>query len=197
MHVAALLPLALIGWDYAQDGLTAEPIKEITVRTGRTALTMLVLSLASTPMSRALGISWVLRLRRTLGLYAFFYASLHLSTVVGLDYWFNVNLLLEDLAGKRFVWLGLAAFLMLLPLAITSTGGWKKRLGRNWQRLHWAVYPAALLAATHFALQVKADLRQPLIVGGIVILLLLVRTSFGARAVSLPRRLLLRKREHR
>lgn len=183
--------------NYAQDGLTAEPIKEITVRTGRTALTMLVLSLACTPIGKALGFSWVLRLRRTLGLYAFFYAVLHLSTVVGLDYWFDFDLLLEDLAGKRFVWAGLAAFLMLLPLAITSTGGWKKRLGRNWQRLHWAVYPAALLAATHFALQVKADLRQPLIVGGIVILLLLARTSFGARAMSLPRRLLLRKRGHR
>jgi sulfoxide reductase heme-binding subunit YedZ len=195
--VAALLPLALMAVNYAQDGLTAEPIKEITVRTGRTALTMLVLSLACTPIGKALGFSWVLRLRRTLGLYAFFYAVLHLSTVVGLDYWFDFDLLLEDLAGKRFVWVGLAAFLMLLPLAITSTGGWKKRLGRNWQRLHWAVYPAALLAATHFALQVKADLRQPLIVGGIVILLLLVRTSFGARAMSLPRRLLLRKREHR
>lgn len=195
--MAALLPLALMAVNYAQDGLTAEPIKEITVRTGRTALTMLVLSLACTPIGKALGFSWVLRLRRTLGLYAFFYAVLHLSTVVGLDYWFDFDLLLEDLAGKRFVWVGLAAFLMLLPLAITSTGGWKKRLGRNWQRLHWAVYPAALLAATHFALQVKADLRQPLIVGGIVILLLLVRTSFGARAVSLPRRWLLRKREHR
>jgi sulfoxide reductase heme-binding subunit YedZ len=195
--VAALLPLALVAVNYAQDGLTAEPIKEITVRTGRTALTMLVLSLACTPIGKALGISWVLRLRRTLGLYAFFYAVLHLSTVVGLDYWFDFDLLLEDLAGKRFVWVGLAAFLVLLPLAITPTSGWKKRLGRNWQRLHWAVYPAALLAATHFALQVKADLRQPLIVGGIVILLLLVRTSFGVRAASLPRRWLLRKREHR
>lgn len=183
-HIAALLPLAIIAWDFTQNRLTVNPIKELQLRTGRYALLLLVLSLSCTPIGRVFGIKPVLRLRRTLGLYAFAYASLHLLNFVGLDYGFDFALIREDIAEKRFAFAGLAAFLCLLPLAITSTKGWMRRLGKNWERLHWLVYPAALLAVTHFVWQVKADFRRPLLYGFIVVLLLIVRLPGVRQAIS-------------
>ena len=143
-HVAVLLPLAILIWDFNQGQLTANPIQEITLRTGRTTLILLVLSLACTPVNIIFGIRQVLPLRRTLGLYAFMYACLHFLTFVGLDYRFNFSLMLADISDKRFVLAGLAAFLSLLLLAVTSTKGWQKRLGKNWTRLHWLAYLAAV-----------------------------------------------------
>ncbi|MBI4267322.1 MAG: sulfoxide reductase heme-binding subunit YedZ [Chloroflexi bacterium] len=174
-HLAALLPLVVIVWDWTQDRLTANPISEIQLRTGRYALLLLVLSLSCTPISKIFGVRWVLPLRRTLGLYAFMYASLHLLNFVGLDYGFNFPLILEDWSGKRFVLAGLVAFLCLLPLAITSTMGWMRRLRRNWERVHWLVYPAALLAVVHFFWQTKADFRRPILYAVVVAVLLVVR----------------------
>jgi sulfoxide reductase heme-binding subunit YedZ len=173
--VAPLVPLAVLGWNYASGGLGVNPVQAITLRTGKTALVLLVLTLAVTPLSRlpALGLlrSW----RRPLGLYAFGYAALHFLITIGLDYGFRWDLVRLDLLDKRFILAGFAALLLLLPLAVTSGGGWRRRLGRGRQRLHWLVYPAALLAVTHFAWQVKADLRQPLIFIGVVLILLLWR----------------------
>jgi len=125
-HIAALLPLALLVWDYAQDQLTADPIREITLRTGRYALILLILSLACTPVHIVFGFKRVLRVRRALGLYAFLYASLHLLTFVGLDYGFDFALVGRAILEKRFVQIGFLTFLILLPLAITSTRGWMK-----------------------------------------------------------------------
>ena len=189
LHVAALLPLVAIGWGFAFDQLTANPIEEVTIRTGRAALVLLMLSLACTPVNMMFGVKWVLRLRRPLGLYAFFYASLHLLTIVGLDYQFDFIFIREDLAGKRFALVGLAAYLSLLPLAVTSTSGWRWRLGRRWQRLHWLVYLAVLLAVTHFSLQAKADYRVPALYGAVVVFLLVVRLPGVRTAVGTPRRL--------
>lgn len=184
VHIAALLPLAILVWDFTQGGLTANPIQEIQLRTGRYALVLLVLTLACTPISTMFGLKQVLQLRRPLGLYAFLYASLHFLNFVGLDFGFNFDLIKEGILEKRFALVGLAAFLCLLPLAVTSTRGWMRRLGRNWHRLHWLIYPAALLAVLHFTLQVKADYRSPLLYGAVVVLLLVIRLPVLRKAVS-------------
>lgn len=184
VHIAALLPLAILVWDFTQGGLTVNPIQEIQLRTGRYALVLLVLTLACTPISTMFGLKQILQLRRPLGLYAFLYASLHFLNFVGLDFGFNFDLIKEGILEKRFALVGLAAFLCLLPLAVTSTRGWMRRLGRNWHRLHWLIYPAALLAVLHFTLQVKADYRSPLLYGAVVVLLLVIRLPVLRKAVS-------------
>ncbi|MDO8491351.1 MAG: ferric reductase-like transmembrane domain-containing protein, partial [Dehalococcoidia bacterium] len=130
----------------------------------------------------------VLRLRRLLGLYAFAYASLHLLNFIGIDYGFDLGLLQKDLPKKYYIFLGFAAFLSLLPLAITSTKVWRQRLGKNWQHLHWLVYPAALLAVTHFLLLVKAGRREPYLYAAIVLLFLLARLPWLGKIVRRPRR---------
>ncbi len=174
-HVGALPPLALLVWDYARGRLTADPIREITLRTGRYALTLLILSLACTPVYRISGFRRVLRVRRALGLYAFLYVCLHGLTFVGLDYGFDLALIAQAVLEKRFVQVGLVTFLTLLPLALTSTRGWMRRLGENWGRLHRLVYLAALLDIVHFVGVVKAGNPRPLPYGVAVALLLVVR----------------------
>jgi sulfoxide reductase heme-binding subunit YedZ len=176
-HVAALLPLVLLVWDYWQGRLIIDPVKEITTRTGKTALILLILSLACTPIRTIFGFKWVkhaLRVRRALGLYAFMYAGLHFLTFVGLDYGFDFDLIAQDILDQRYVLVGLAAGLLLLPLAITSTKGWQRRLGKNWKRLHRLVYLAGILAIVHFVWLAK-DNREPLRYGAVVALLLFMR----------------------
>lgn len=188
IHIGALLPLVILIWDFTQGRLTVNPIQEIQLRTGKYTLVLLVLTLLVTPANIMFGIKQALRLRRQLGLYAFMYASLHFLNFVGLDYRFDFTLILEDVAGKRFVLAGLAAFLSLLLLAVTSTKGWMRRLGKNWERLHWLIYLAAALAVTHFVWQVKADLREPLIYGLVVFILLAVRLPAIRKMVNERRR---------
>ncbi len=183
-HIGALLPLVLLVWDFAHGGLTVNPIKEITLRTGKSTLVLLLLSLAVTPINIVFGIKQVLRLRRLLGLYAFMYACLHFLTFVGLDYGFNLDLIQEDIFQKRFALVGLAAFLSLLLLAVTSNVRWMNRLGKNWERLHWLIYLAAVLAVTHFTMQTRADLREPLLYVAMVVLLLIVRLPGIRKAIS-------------
>ena len=121
------------------------------------------------------------------------YACLHFLTFVGLDYGFDFNLIREDVSEKRFVLAGFTAFLSLFLLAITSTGGWKRRLGESWGRLHWLAYVAGVLAVTHFTWQVKADLREPLLYRAVVVLLLIIRMPSFRKAVREFRSRLKRK----
>ena len=174
-HIAALAPLVLLLVDYATGRLSFNPIREITLRTGRYALILLVLSLACTPVRILTGWTPVMRLRRPLGLYAFGYAGLHLLVFAGLDYGFNLSFIWEEIVQRRFIQVGLIAFLILLPLAVTSTRRWIARLGKDWKRLHRMVYLAALLALLHFLWLVKGDLRRPLVYAVVVVLLLVVR----------------------
>ncbi len=183
-HVLSLLPLVSLAWSYGQNQLTANPIREITLRTGDYSLILLVLSLACTPVANIFGLKAALSLRRPLGLYGFFYACWHLMNFIGLDYRFDFTLLRADVFGKAYIWVGLAALLLLVPAAVTSTRGWMRRLGKNWERLHWLVYPAALLSVLHFLLLVKADIRGPMLYGIIVVLLLLVRLRCGKSPVG-------------
>lgn len=183
-HLAALFPLVALLWDGTHNQLTANPIQEITARTGKVSLVLLVLSLACSPFNTLFDVRQVLSLRRPLGLYAFMYASLHLLTFVVLDYGLDFGLIQEATVEKRYVLAGLAAFLALTPLALTSTKGWVRRLGKRWKRLHRLAYVAAALAVLHFFWLVKADRREPLLYGGIVALLLALRLSRVRQALT-------------
>src|SRR6185436_2665082 len=140
-------------------------------------LVLLILALACTPLNTIFGFRQVVGLRKSLGLYSFLYATLHFLTFVGLDYQFDPVLLKEAIFKKRYALVGFAAFLTLLPLAITSTKGWMRRLGRNWKRLHRLAYLAALLAVVHFVWLVKSDVREPLLYGAVVVSLLALRLA--------------------
>ncbi|MDP2932426.1 MAG: protein-methionine-sulfoxide reductase heme-binding subunit MsrQ [Chloroflexota bacterium] len=185
VHIAALVPLAWLVWDFTQGHLTANPIREIQLRTGKSTLTLLVLTLACRPIYTIFGLKQALQLRRLLGLYTFGYASLHFLNFVGVDYEFNFALIWADIANKRFVIVGFITFLILLALAVTSTGEWERRLGKNWTRLHRLIYAAALLAALHFIWQTKADFRVPFIYSGVVVLLLILRIPRIAKVVRI------------
>jgi sulfoxide reductase heme-binding subunit YedZ len=189
VHAGALLPLAWTIWQYTQGLFLVDPVREITSLTGRTALILLVLSLACTPLNTLLGFKQVLRVRRALGLYAFLYASLHFATFVGLDYGFDLNLLVEAVFAQRYVIVGFASGLILLALALTSTRGWQKRLGKRWKRLHRLVYIAGILAVVHFAWLVK-DIRVPLQYGAVLALLLVLRLPRVRKALSRARHLI-------
>ncbi len=153
--IAAAAPLAELGNRLA-GGLVVEPVEAITQRTGQAALWLLVASLACTPAYTFLGARWAIPLRRTFGLSAFAYASLHLLSVIGLDFGFDVALILTDgLAERPFILIGLAAYLLLAPLAVTSTRGWMRRLGKRWKLLHRAVFVAVGLVFVHSTWAVK------------------------------------------
>jgi sulfoxide reductase heme-binding subunit YedZ len=175
IHIIALLPLVLIIWDFTQDNLSANPIRELQLRTGASAINLLLLSLACTPVKILTGFKQVLSLRRPLGIYAFFYALLHFINFIGIDYGFNIALIREDLFEKRYAIAGFASFLLLLPLAITTIGWFRQRLVKQWQRLHWLVYLAAVLAVVHYIWQAKVDIRMPIIYGGVLSILLVIR----------------------
>lgn len=186
VHAAALLPLAWTVWQYTQGLFLVDPVREITTRTGRSALILLLLSLSCTPLNTLFGFKQALRVRRPLGLYAFLYASLHFATFVWLDYAFDFDLLIEAIFDQRYVVVGFAAGLILLALAITSTKGWQRRLGKNWRRLHRLIYLAGILAVLHFAWLTK-DIRVPLRYGMVLALLLVLRIPPVRRAVSRAR----------
>jgi len=172
----ALAPLAKMALDLYLGRLGANPIEAILDRLGFWTLTLLTLSLVPTPAHELLGLSWPVRIRRTLGLFAFSYATLHLLWYVGVDQLLDLELLVQDVVKRRFMTVGFAAWLLLVPLAVTSTDGWVRRLGyARWKRLHRLVYAAAALGAVHFVWRVKADLRRPSIFLAALAVLLLAR----------------------
>lgn len=184
VHIAGWAPLALILYNFFTDNLTANPIQALEQQTGIHALTFLLYSLSCTPLAAILGWKELLLRRKALGNYGFLYATLHVAIFIGLDYGFNLNAILADVWNKWYIILGLSAFLMLFPLAITSFNYWMKRLGKNWKRLHRLVYVISPLVALHFLLSVKGDLfrlqgnlLQPLLYGGLAIFLLLLRLA--------------------
>jgi sulfoxide reductase heme-binding subunit YedZ len=184
VNCAALLPLLWLVWDIAQGNLSANPIDDITDRTGKAALILLMLSLACTPVNTVFGFKQALTVRKALGMFAFVYASIHLLIFVGLDYGFDLALILDDaLLTKPYILVGLAAFLILVPLAITSTRRWMKRLGQNWKRLHRLVYLAGVAVVLHFLWLAKAaEDYEPLTYGLILAVLLLLRVPAVRRA---------------
>ncbi len=165
--------LAVVG---ARGELGANPIATALNQLGLVALTFLIASLACTPLKAFIGWTWPIRIRRMLGLYAFFYASLHFLTYVGLDQIFDFKAIFADITKRKFIFVGFSAFLLLVPLAITSTDAMVRRLGYlRWKLLHRLVYAAAILGVVHFIWRVKKDLSQPLTYGAILAVLLAAR----------------------
>ncbi|MBK8986550.1 MAG: ferric reductase-like transmembrane domain-containing protein [Chloroflexi bacterium] len=185
IHLLAWLPLLWLLWAYWQDQLGFNPVRTMTLRTGKTALILLLLSLTCTPLNLIFGWKWVYRLRRPSGVYAFFYAALHFLTFVGLDYGFDLALAADALRINRFALVGLASFLILLPLAVTSTRRAMLWMGeKRWRWLHRLSYLAAALAILHYALLVRQYYTQPIIFGAILALLLGVRLVVRRSASS-------------
>lgn len=174
-HIAGWLPLIIMIVAWSTGNLTFNPVQAATIRTGRTAIIFLALSLAITPMNTLFGLRQLIPLRRWLGLYAFLYASVHVSIFTGLDYGFNFDLLRAAILEKPYALVGAMTFLILLPLALTSTRGWMRRLNKNWKRLHRLVYIAGPLATIHYAWAQKADIRIPIALGVLILMMLVLR----------------------
>ena len=176
MFLLAAAPAVRLGWQAFRGELGANPIAEALNRLGYWALVSLLASLACTPAQRLFRVSWPLAVRRMLGLFAFAYAALHVSVYVGLDQFFDFGEMGRDILKRPFITVGTLAFVVLLPLAVTSTNKMVKRLGfSRWKRLHRFVYLAAVAGAVHFFWRVKADHREPLVFAAVLGLLLLAR----------------------
>ena len=179
IFLGGLVPLASVVVRGLDGSLSANPIAEAENELGLAALVFLVAALGCTPARQLWGWTWPARVRRELGLFAFFYASVHFATYLFLDRAIDLGSVLDDVVERPFITAGFAALVLLTPLAITSTSGWVKRLGyRHWQRLHRLVYLAGGLAALHFIWRVKVDLSQPAVYATAIAVLLLVRLAF-------------------
>jgi sulfoxide reductase heme-binding subunit YedZ len=176
LFLACLVPLGRLGWRAWNQDLTANPIEYITHFTGDWAIRLVVISLAVSPLRRILRAPALIRYRRMIGLFAFFYASLHFITWFAIDKFFDLHEILGDFTKRRFIIAGLTAFLCLIPLAVTSTAGWIRRLGgKRWQMLHRLVYVTAVAAVIHYYWLVKSDIRWPVFYGALVAVELLYR----------------------
>lgn len=195
--IACLGPAFVLIWKGFEGRLGANPIDVITRTTGRWTLTFLLITLSVTPVRRLTGMAWLIRFRRMLGLFAFFYGSLHLMTYVWLDKFFDVHEMLHDIAKRRFITAGMTAWALMLPLALTSTTGWIRRLGgKRWQKLHQLIYFSAAAGVVHFIWLVKADLRRPLTYGAVLALLLAFRIMMWIRARLAARSTAVRQAVH-
>ena len=182
MHIYAWSALAHLVFDYFFGYLSVNPIQDLEQRTGRAAITLLVLSLMCTPLNTLFGWKELLKRRRALGLYAFMYATIHVLIYLDLDYGLAWSLIFQNIVEKPYIIFGVITFLLLVPLAVTSFDSWKIRLKKNWKRLHQTIYLIAPLAVLHFAISKKGDIFQlqgdiirPLIYGLVVLVLLFLR----------------------
>jgi sulfoxide reductase heme-binding subunit YedZ len=196
---AGLMPLVVLAWEALTDNLGANPIDEITDQTGIWTLRCLLITLAVTPARRLTGWNRIIQLRRMLGLFAFFYGGLHFLTYLWLDQSFLVEEIIADVMERPFITVGFTSFVLLIPLAATSTTAMIKRLGGKWwQRLHRLIYAIAIGGVVHYLWLVKADIQQPLIYGSLLAVLLAYRLwdMYGRRLLSgimLPRKVAVRK----
>ena len=190
---AALVPLGRLVWKAWHGLLGANPIEVITHSTGDWTLILVLTTLAITPLRQITRQYWLIGVRRMIGLFAFFYAVLHFTTYIWLDKFFDLHEITKDIGKRRFIMVGFTAFVLLIPLAITSTAGWIRRLGgKNWQRLHRLIYVTAICGVVHYIWLVKADLRKPLEYAFVLSILLLYRV--GVRVAETRKRLLARAR---
>lgn len=182
VFAACLMPLALLIWRGFNGGLTANPIEFVTHTTGWWTLTFLLITLAVTPVRRLLDLPWLLRLRRMLGLFAFFYACMHFLTWLVVDQFFDWDAIVKDIFKRPYITVGFSAFVLLLPLAATSTNAMVRWLGAaRWQALHRSVYVIGVLGVVHFWWLVKKDIREPLAFAAVLALLLAARLVFARR----------------
>lgn len=192
VFLLCLLPVAKLVYYGFEGRLGANPIERITHRTGWWTLAFLLIALAVTPARKITGQLWLIQYRRMLGLFAFFYGCLHMLTYVWLDQFFDIHAMIRDVAKRPFITMGSLAFVLMVPLAITSTKGWIRRLGKRWQILHRLVYISALAGVVHFVWLVKKDIREPILFGAILGILLLARVALQfagqtkAKTVAVP-----------
>jgi sulfoxide reductase heme-binding subunit YedZ len=173
VFLLCLIPLGRLGWLAYTDDLGANPIEFITHSTGTWTLVFLLITLGVTPLRALFGLQWLIRYRRMLGLFAFFYVCLHFTTYIWLDQFFDMQEIIKDVIKRPFITAGFTSFVLLIPLALTSTRGMIARLGgKRWQRLHRLIYLSAIGGVIHYFWLVKADLRLPLIYGAVLSLLL-------------------------
>ena len=175
VFLLCLVPLAVIlleTFGLAGMSLGANPVEELIHRCGKWGLKFILITLAVTPLRGLTGWNWLIRFRRMLGLFAFFYILLHFLVYAGLDQRFDLAVILEDIAERPYITIGMAALVLLVPLAVTSTNGMMRRLGRRWKQLHRLVYPIAILGVWHFYWQVKLDTLEPIIYAAILAALL-------------------------
>jgi sulfoxide reductase heme-binding subunit YedZ len=182
IFLGGLVPLVWMALRAGTGALSANPIAEIENELGLTALVFLLASLACTPAKRFLGWTWQMRVRRELGLFAFFYAALHFLAYLVLDEFFDWGAIVADIAQRPFITVGFLALVLMVPIAFTSTNGWVRRLGYlRWQRIHQVVYLAGALAVVHFIWRVKLDVSQPLVYAAIFAGLIALRLAFWLR----------------
>ncbi len=182
-HAAGLFPLAWLLFDFWFGLLGPDPIRAMTLRTGKAAIILLSLSLACTPAGILFGWRNITAPRRAFGLYAFLYVCIHLLIFVGLDYGFWLSQIVAEISERRYALVGFSAFLLLVPLALTSTKGWQRRLGKRWKGLHKLVYAVGVLAVVHYVWLVKNAYAQPLLFATIIGALLLIRLPAIKRAI--------------
>jgi sulfoxide reductase heme-binding subunit YedZ len=174
----ALLPAAWIAWQFAHDRLGVNPVRELEIQTGLWTLRLLAVTLMLTPARRLFGWNWLVKYRRMLGLFTFFYACVHLSMWAGVDWFFAWGDMWEEIVKHKYILIGMLTWLVMLPLAITSTKGWVRRLGKRWTRLHRLVYVAAVTGTIHYLWAVKKDTFFPAVYFVVFALLL------GYRVIS-------------
>ena len=187
LFLLCLTPLLLLGWRGYHNKLGANPIEYITHATGDWTLRFLLITLSVTPFRILLNQPKLARFRRMLGLFAFFYGCLHLTTWVWLDKFFDVQEMWKDVVKRRFITVGMTGFVLMIPLAITSTTGWIRRLGgKRWQRLHRLIYVTAIAAVIHYYWLVKSDIRLPVLYGTLIALELGYRLVMRKPATARP-----------
>jgi sulfoxide reductase heme-binding subunit YedZ len=185
LFVLCLVPVGLLAWDAFTHHLGANPVEKLNHRTGIWTLRMLLITLSITPLRRLTGWNVLIRLRRMFGLYTFFYACLHFSTWLVFDHFFDVQEIIKDIVKRPYITVGFSAFVMLIPLAVTSTNKWVRRLGSRWAKLHQLVYVIATLGVLHYLWLVKADVRDPVIYG-LMLAVLLAYRAWKKRAALVP-----------
>jgi len=178
LFLVCLVPLGVLVYNGVMDNLGAEPIKAITHFTGDWTLYLLLTTLSITPLRRMSGWNELIRYRRMLGLFAFFYACLHFLTYFVLDQFFDWDEILHDIVKRPYITVGFSAFALLIPLAMTSTNRMMKRLGKHWKRIHSLIYITGTLGILHFLWLVKADVRKPLLLGAVLVTLLALRLPY-------------------
>ena len=184
VFVIALVPLAVLVFQVFTGRTSANPAEDIMLTTGIWAFRFLLATLAITPVRRITGWNRLIQYRRMLGLFAFFYATMHLLSYIAFDRFFAFGEILGDIAKRPFITAGMVAFAAMVPLAVTSTKGWIRRLGRRWQQLHRLVYVSAMAAALHFVWKVKVPIGEPVYYAAIVAALLIFRILWRVRATS-------------
>jgi sulfoxide reductase heme-binding subunit YedZ len=189
VFLLCLAPIFRLAWRMWNQDVTANPTEFIQHFTGDWAIRLIVATLGVTPLRKLLGVPGLIRFRRMIGLFAFFYACLHFLTYLWLDKLFDFPAMLKDVGRRPFITAGFAAFVCLVPLAVTSTAGWIRRLGgKRWQRLHTLIYVTAIAAVVHYYWLVKSDIRQPMLYGTLVALLLAWRVVSRAIRNGAPPR---------